>query len=30
MAKNKAYKPVEKTDFGKKVSGPVAWMDDRL
>jgi len=30
MAKNKAYKPVEKTDFGKKVSGPVEWMDDRL
>jgi ubiquinol-cytochrome c reductase cytochrome b subunit len=30
MAKNKAYKPVEKTDFGKKASGPVGWMDDRL
>ena len=30
MADKKAYKPVEKTDFGKKASGPVEWMDDRL
>ena len=29
MAKNAPYKPIEKTDFGKKISGPVAWMDDR-
>ena len=26
----KAYTPIEKTDVGKKASGPVAWMDDRL
>jgi ubiquinol-cytochrome c reductase cytochrome b subunit len=30
MANKKAYKPIEKTDFGKKVSGPVEWMDDRM
>ena len=30
MAENKAYKPIETTEFGKKVSGPVEWMDDRM
>lgn len=30
MADKKAYKPIEKTEFGKKVGGPVEWMDDRL
>jgi ubiquinol-cytochrome c reductase cytochrome b subunit len=29
MADNE-YTPIEKTEVGKKASGPVAWMDDRL
>ena len=30
MAEKTAYKPIEKTELGKKAAGPVGWMDDRL
>jgi ubiquinol-cytochrome c reductase cytochrome b subunit len=30
MAENSDYTPIQKTEFGKKAAGPVAWMDDRL